>query len=111
MASLRRGIPMSGWSRTSIRLLAAATIVAMVGTGQAARAQDEEEEEVPAQNALQIRGAFVFNEAQFDQFLFGQLGNANAGVARNKLDTLLTLSVEDVERSCDLTPLQKKKLL
>ena len=53
----------------------------------------------------------MFNEAQFDQWLFSNLGTGNAGVARNKVDTLLTLSVDDLERTCDLTPIQKKKLL
>ena len=36
---------------------------------------------------------------------------ANAGVARNKLDSFLSLNVEDLERTCGLTPVQKKKLL
>jgi hypothetical protein len=106
-------MPMSGcWSRSLIRLLAAAAIVAMVGAGQAARAQDDDEDEEAEPNAaVPIRGAVVFNQAQFDQWLFGNLGTANAGVARNKLDALLTLSVEDLVRTCDLTPFQKKKLL
>jgi hypothetical protein len=99
---------MSGLSRFMIRLLAAAVIVTIVGSGQAARAQDEEEEEAPA---VQQPGVVVFNEVQFDQWLFGNIGTANAGVARNKVDTLLTLSVEDLERTCGLKPIQKKKLL
>ncbi len=97
---------MSCWSRSMIRLLAA---VAIVGAGQAVRAQDEEEEEEAP--AAPMRGVVVFNEAQFDQWLFGNLGTGNAGVARNKADTLLTLSVDDLERTCGLMPIQKKKLL
>ena len=99
---------MSGWPRFLIRLLAAAAIVATMGAGQAARAQDDEEEDA---QAVPVRGALVFNEAQFDQWLFGNLGTSNAGMAHNKLDALLTLSVEDLERTCGLTSLQKKKLL
>src|SRR5207248_5630599 len=39
------------------------------------------------------------------------MGQGNAGVARNRLDSLLTLHVDDLERTCGLTPVQKKKLL
>ncbi len=100
------------WSRPLIRLLAAAAIVAMVGAGQAAQAQDDPaEDEAVQKEAVQLRGGVQFNEAQFDQWLFGNLGTANVGVARNKLDALLTLSVEDLGRTCGLTPLQRKKLL
>ena len=79
--------------------------------GQAARAQDDDdEEEVPAQAVVNMNG-FIINDAQFDQWVFGNMGVANAGVARNKLDSLLTLNVDDLERTCGLTPVQKKKLL
>ena len=57
------------------------------------------------------RNAFVLNDAQFDQWVFGNMGVANAAAARNQLDSLLTLHVEDLERTCGLTPVQKKKLL
>jgi hypothetical protein len=98
------------WSRSLIRLLAVAAVVAILGSGQAARAQDDEEEE-PAPNAALLPGVVVFNEAQFDQWLFGQLGTTNAGAARSKVETFLTLSVDDLARTCNLTPLQKKKFL
>ena len=95
------------------RLLTAAALLAItfVGAGSSARAQDDDDEdEVPAQAQVNMNG-FVMNDAQFDQWVFGNMGVANAGVARNKLDSLLTLNVEDLERTCGLTPIQKKKLL
>jgi hypothetical protein len=103
---------MSGcWPRCLVRLLtAAAVIVAMVGAGQAARAQDDDEEPEP-NAAVPMPAAVVFNEAQFEQWLFGNLGTGSAGAARNKVEALLTLSVEDLSRTCGLTLLQKKKLL
>jgi hypothetical protein len=55
--------------------------------------------------------AFVMNDDQFDQWVFGNMGLGNAGAARNRLDSLLTLNVDDLERTCGLTPAQKKKLL
>ena len=105
---------MTDLPRSIGRLLIAAALLAIVGAGQSARAQqiDDDEEEAPAQPVM--RGgfnAFVMNDAQFDQWVFGNMGVANAGVARNKLDSLLTLHVDDLERTCGLTPVQKKKLL
>ena len=102
-------------SRRSIgRLLVAAALLAVLGSGRSALAQqiDDDEDEAPAQPVM--RGgfnAFVMNDAQFDQWVFGNMGVTNAGTARNKLDSLLTLQVDDLERTCGLTPIQKKKLL
>ena len=91
------------------RLLSAATLLAIVGAGSSVRAQDDEEEE--ASVVTKRANGFVVNDFQFDQWVFGNMGMANADVARNKLDSLLTLNVEDVDRTCGLTPVQKKKLL
>ncbi len=46
---------------------------------------------------------------QFDQWVFGGSRNSRAG--RNKLDSLLTLQIDDVARICALSDDQKKKLL
>jgi hypothetical protein len=92
------------------RLLTTATVLAILGIGPAARAQDDDEDEAPAQ-AAQMNGVFMVNNAQFDQWVFGNVGAVNAGVARNKLDSFLSLNVEDLERTCSLTPVQKKKLM
>jgi hypothetical protein len=100
---------MSRSFRSLGRLLTAATFLASLGMGQAARAQQDEEEE--AAPAAPMNGVFMINNAQFDQWVFGNVGATNAGVARNKLDSLLALNVEDLERNCGLTPVQKKKLL
>ncbi len=90
------------------RLLTAVTILAVLGFGQAARAQDDEDEE-PAK-VVPMNNVFIVNNAQFDQWVFGNIGMANERVARDKLDSLLILNVEDLERTCGLTPIQKKKL-
>ncbi len=91
------------------RCLMAATVLAILGIGQAARAQDDDDEEEAVQVAP-INNGFMVNMAQFDQWIFGNIGMANAAIARNKLDSFLTLNVEDLERTCGLTPVQKKKL-
>ncbi len=52
---------------------------------------------------------FVLTDAQFDQWVFGGPRNSRGG--RNKLDSLLTLQIDDVSRMCNISELQKKKLL
>ncbi len=96
-------------SRIFVRLLPFMTVLVMLALAPAALAQDDPDEE-PAEVSVPVRG-MVVNNIQFDSWVFGNIGSANAGVARNKLDSLLTLSVEDLERSCGLTPVQKKKLM
>ncbi len=92
------------------RLLSTAMLLAIAAGGASARAQDDDEdEEAPAAPA--VANAFFMNDAQFDQWVFGNMGVANAAAARGKLDSLLTLHVDDLERTCKLTPVQKKKLL
>ena len=66
----------------------------------------QEEAEVAVQPN---QGVFMLTDDQFDQWVFGGPRNSRAG--RNKLDTLLTLQVDDVARMCTLSETQKKKLL
>ena len=96
-------------SRNLLRPLTFMTVLLMLAFAPAALAQDDEEEEVAKVEV--VNRAMIVNNIQFDSWVFGNIGAANAGVARNKLDSLLTLSVEDLERSCSLTPAQKKKLM
>jgi hypothetical protein len=92
--------------------LATAMALAAIGAGPLSQAQEIEIVEDDAVVVQQPQRGFVFNDAQFDVWVFGNMGgNGNAGVARNRLDSLLALHVEDIERSCGLTAVQKKKLL
>src|SRR4051812_41179997 len=94
-------------SRNLVRLLPSMTVLMMLALAPAVLAQDDEDE-APAKVEVQVvnRG-MVMNNIQFDSWVFGNIGAANPGVARNKLDSILTLTVEDLERSCGLTPVQK----
>src|SRR5262245_36898424 len=69
------------------------------------------EDEEAGENVRQrVDMAFVMSDDQFDQWVFG--GPMNSGAARrNKLESLLTLQVDDVGRVCMLSELQKRKLI
>jgi hypothetical protein len=88
----------------------AAILVVLVGAGQLARAQDDDdEEEAPAAPAGRV---FLMNETTFDQWVFGNMGgSSSATAARIKLESLLSLHTDEIERSCGLDSLQKRKLL
>jgi hypothetical protein len=84
--------------------------VAVQLPGQEAAADaDEEDEAVENEAPQRMQPVFMLNDDQFDQWVFG--GPRNSGAGRNKLDTLLTLQVDEVSRACGLSELQKKKLL
>jgi hypothetical protein len=94
--------------RTLRRLLFSATVLATVATGQVARAQQDNDDEDNEAGAVIAQPAFMLSDQNFDQWVYG--GGRNAASARSRLDSLLALQVEDVERTCALTEAQKKKL-
>lgn len=85
-------------------------LLAIVAGGTSARAQDDDDDDEAAPAPAAVN-AFFMNDAQFDQWVFGNMGVANAAAARVKLESLLTLHVEDLVRTCALSSAQKKKLL
>jgi hypothetical protein len=70
---------------------------------------DEEVDAEENQNAQPVQAVFRLNDDQFDQWVFG--GPRNSEIGRNKLDSKLTLQVDDVARACNLSRSQEKKLL
>ena len=91
---------------TIARLLWVVTLLAIVGFASPSRAQDDDDDEqeklVPQQNM------FWANDEQFEQWL---LGNKTAAGVRAKLESLLSLQIEGLDRACGLTEAQKTKLL
>lgn len=76
------------------------------GSLAAANAQNEDDEpmelpQVPIQN-------WEIQENQFDGWIFQNLQTVAA--ARAKLNQMLTLKIDDVDRACQLTETQRKKL-
>jgi hypothetical protein len=95
------------------------TVLAIVGIGRVVRAQDdvvvEEERAAPDNVVVQIpRGPAsvvlpVPRVELVDRWLFGgQRGAVNN--ARKKLDWALGMRIDEIERSCELTEAQKRKL-
>jgi hypothetical protein len=77
-------------------------LLASFGVGAAAQAQQK----VVAPAKAMVAPAV--SDDQFDQWVFQQ--DRNASGARQRLNSLLTLQLEDIERACALTEGQKKKL-
>jgi hypothetical protein len=65
----------------------------------------DDHEPVAAQNVV----VNEIHESNFDIWVFGN--NRNNLSARDRLESLLMLNVDEVERSCGLSAVQKKKLL
>jgi len=73
-------------------------------------AQSQDDDDEPAEAVLgqvQVQN-FEVPENQFDQWVFQNLQTVAA--ARKKLDQMLSLQVEDVDRACQLSTVQRKKL-
>jgi hypothetical protein len=87
-------------SRYKILLILVACAVAM---DSKARAQDIEFEE-----AVVAENAFELHESNFDRWVFGNTGRV--GTPKDQLESLLMLSLGEVDRCCTLTEAQKKQL-
>lgn len=86
------------------RLLSAVAFLAVAGAGDSARAQVVEKAARPVD-------ARRNNEMQLDSFVFSNLGAGSAVATRSLFESQLTLHVEELDRSVELLPPQKKKLL
>lgn len=94
------------WREFSMAVLA---LAGMLLSGTVALAQDDDDD--PPAEALLARGQvqnFEMPENQFDQWVFQNFPTAAA--ARKKLDQMLELQMDDVDRACQLSEVQKKKL-
>jgi hypothetical protein len=92
------------------RWLPALLFLSFLVAHPAARAQDDDEEEIeaPVEGVVQ-QPVWVMSDPQFDQWVFGA-GGGNAAAAHSRLESLLRLQVEDLARACKLSDDQKSKL-
>jgi hypothetical protein len=115
----------SSVEKLGLRLLSLALLLAFLAClGAQAQQQPEKKKAAPAKAivgtapakpvvvkrkappAVVVRHAW--NDANFEQWVFQQ--DHNAAGARQRLDALLTLHVDDIDRACKLTDPQKTKL-
>jgi hypothetical protein len=83
-------------------------LLAILAGGPASGAPDDDVEVEDAVAAPVQQHMFVMNDAQFDQWAFGGVGNL--ATIQRRMDSLLTLKIEEVHRTCLLTDDQKQKL-
>jgi hypothetical protein len=97
-------------------LLLVMTLLVIMGGSPAAFGQNPNGEELVDDGPVMpqivipgrvVRGAQVSPE-QVDQWVFNRFGGADA--TRDRLDANLALRIDDIERACAVTELQKKKL-
>lgn len=87
-------------------VIAALSMTLVVASGSvSALAEDEDQ---PAAQAM-VQNQFEVHESNFDQWVFGSGRTATQG--KQRIETLLTLNIEDVDRTCKLAEAQRKKLL
>src|SRR4051812_343244 len=93
------------WGRFG-SLLLAATVLALAGTGQLARAQDEPELEQAEEPPLQR--VYTITDEQFDRVLFG--ARRDRDTARSLLESRLKSRIESLNRLYGITKDERKKL-
>ena len=91
----------------SLTFRASFALAWLVGVGSFASAQDDDDEPPPAGVQVQVQN-FEMPENQFDAWVFQNLQTVAA--ARKKLDQMLSLQMDDVDRACQLSETQRKKL-
>jgi hypothetical protein len=92
--------------------LGVAALAAIIAHGENVRAQDDfdDDGEVEANAAGMV---FIQQQQpgieQFEQWIFNRTGGA--GIARNRLNAALELHIDEINRFCGITDIQKRKLM
>jgi hypothetical protein len=97
----------AGRFRTRLPWIALLAALALVSPARAQQPDDDEDD--PKDNkADNMRGQVVFADENFDQWIFQD----GSGVfnPRRRLDQLLALRLDDIDRACRLTREQRRKL-
>jgi hypothetical protein len=76
----------------------------------AASARSEPDDDDPDDPPKPMPVQTGFTDENLDQWIFQNNGNNGSGGARQQLDSMLALHLDDVDRACKLTDAQKKKL-
>jgi hypothetical protein len=94
------------------RRLMALAVLALAAGSRTVWAQDldapDEHLDVPAGGAVEKMAPGWANADQFDQWVFNRQGGAAS--ARSRLETMLALHIDELNRACGLSPAQVRKL-
>src|SRR5262249_12476377 len=96
------------------KLLWLTTLIVVAGGGTRAFGQDDMIfiDDIPVQADPKLEARFVqtvqFSPEQVDQWIFNRWGGSAA--TKDRLTADLALRVDDIDRACVITPVQKKKL-
>jgi hypothetical protein len=91
-----------------LRRFAAFAALGLLGVGSSASAQNDDDDEPMPAVGVQMQANFDIDPSQFDQWIFQNM--PTAAMARKRLDEMLALKIDDVDRVCQLSEIQKKKL-
>src|SRR5262245_33068344 len=89
----------------SLLLCLATWLIVAASFGRSACAQDDDLLLAPVPQPVQ---EFDIPAESIDQWIFGGMMTSDAG--RTKFNSLLTLRIEEIERFCELSDAQKRKL-
>jgi hypothetical protein len=92
----------------SRNLLGVLALPAILFGSVAAFAAPDDDDEPPEADAVQVNRGFMIQEANFDQWVFQ--GSRNAAAGRERINSHLKLKLDELNRVCDLTEDQQKKL-
>ncbi len=98
-------------TRTRLRDLGiVALALALVFANKNAAAQDQEDPEPEDAAAAANVPMFDMNEMQFDSWVFGSFNGNGTTSYQTKINTQLSLQIDQADRSCKLTDAQRQKL-
>ena len=95
-------------SRNLLGVLALSASAILFGSAAAFAAPDDDDFEAAVAADVQVNQRFMRQEANFDQWVFQGIGSEVAGRAR--INSHLKLKLDELNRVCDLTEDQQKKL-
>ena len=106
-------------ARLLSRILTIASLLGLFGDGafaqvrQVQRGQNappiDDDEDMEEEAVVQPVQNFMISDDNFDMWLFG--GGRNSQAARTRLESILSLEVDRLDKNCSMTDTQKKKLM
>jgi hypothetical protein len=93
-----------GWLSGAVALV---VLFVVIPRAPARPDDDDDDDKEELKRPIGVRGGF--QEAEFDRWIFQNVGDGLAG-ARKRLEQMLALRIDDIDRTCKLTEAQKKRV-